>query len=74
MSHGQLPGVFGDVQPVLERYGYLAVGGFVPLEDFGVPVPGEATLITAAIFGAAAVRLVAYVAVRVRRRRVAETT
>ncbi|HEX9175708.1 MAG TPA: DedA family protein, partial [Mycobacterium sp.] len=50
MSHGQLPGVFGDVQPVLEHYGYVAVGGFVLLEDFGVPVPGEAILITAAIF------------------------
>lgn len=50
MSHGQLPGVFGDVQPVLEHYGYLAVGGFVLLEDFGLPVPGEAILITAAIF------------------------
>ncbi|HZQ30732.1 MAG TPA: DedA family protein [Mycobacterium sp.] len=45
-----LPGVFGDLQPVLEHYGYLAVGGFVLLEDFGVPVPGEAILIAAAIF------------------------
>jgi membrane protein DedA with SNARE-associated domain len=46
----QLPGVFGDLQPVLQHYGYLAVGGFVLLEDFGVPVPGEAILIAAAIF------------------------
>jgi membrane protein DedA with SNARE-associated domain len=46
----QLPGVFHDLQPVLEHYGYLAVGGFVLLEDFGVPVPGEAILIAAAIF------------------------
>lgn len=45
-----LPGVFGDLQPVLDHYGYLAVGGFVLLEDFGVPVPGEAILIAAAIF------------------------
>ncbi len=30
------------MQPVLEHYGYLAVGGLVLLEDFGVPVPGEA--------------------------------
>ncbi len=50
MSQGQLPGVFGDVQPLLEHYGYLAVGGFVLLEDFGVPVPGEAIMIAAAIF------------------------
>jgi membrane protein DedA with SNARE-associated domain len=49
----QLPGVFGDVQPVLEQYGYLAVGGFVLLEDFGVPVPGEILLISAAMFAGA---------------------
>jgi membrane protein DedA with SNARE-associated domain len=42
--------VFGDLQPVLEHYGYLAVGGFVLLEDFGVPVPGEMILIAAAVF------------------------
>ena len=42
--------MFGDLQPVLDRYGYLAVGGFVLLEDFGVPVPGEGILIAAAIF------------------------
>jgi membrane protein DedA with SNARE-associated domain len=46
----QLPGVFRDLQPVLEHYGYLAVGGFVLLEDFGVPVPGETILIAAAVF------------------------
>ena len=53
MSDTQLPGVFADVQPVLEHYGYLAVGGFVLLEDFGVPVPGEILLISAAIFAGA---------------------
>ena len=50
MAHGQLPGAFAYLQPVLEHYGYLAVGGFVLLEDFGVPVPGEPILIAAAIF------------------------
>jgi membrane protein DedA with SNARE-associated domain len=50
VSTTQLPGIFGDLQPVLEHYGYLAVGGFVLLEDFGVPVPGEAMLIAAAVF------------------------
>jgi len=45
-----LPSVFGHLQPVLEHYGYLGVGGFVLLEDFGVPLPGEAILIAAAIF------------------------
>jgi len=50
MTDTQLPGVFADLQPVLKHYGYLAVGGFVLLEDFGVPVPGEAILIAAAVF------------------------
>ena len=50
MTQAQLPGVFGQLQPVLEHYGYLAVGGFVLLEDFGVPQPGETILIAAAIF------------------------
>jgi membrane protein DedA with SNARE-associated domain len=50
MADTQLPGVFGDLQPLLEHYGYLAVGGFVLLEDFGVPVPGETLLIAAAVF------------------------
>jgi membrane protein DedA with SNARE-associated domain len=45
-----LPGVFGDMQPALEHYGYLAVGGLVLVEDFGVPVPGEVMLIAAAAF------------------------
>ena len=31
MTEAQLPGVFGHLQPVLEHYGYLAVGGFVLL-------------------------------------------
>lgn len=53
MAQGQLPGVFAHFQPVLEHYGYLAVGGFILLEDFGVPVPGEAILIAAAVFAGA---------------------
>jgi hypothetical protein len=35
MADAQLPGVFGDVQPLLEQYGYLGVGGMLFLEDFG---------------------------------------
>ena len=53
MSQGQLPGVFGHLQPVLEHYGYLGVGAFVLLEDFGVPLPGEAMVIAAAIYAGA---------------------
>src|SRR3954453_24097393 len=53
MADTQLPGVFGDVQPLLEHYGYLGVGGMLFLEDFGVPVPGETMLIEAAVFAGA---------------------
>ena len=53
MADTQLPGVFSDVQPLLEHYGYLGVGGMLFLEDFGVPVPGEIMLIAAAVFAGA---------------------
>lgn len=48
-----LPGVFHTLAPVLNHYGYLAVAGFVFLEDFGVPVPGETILIAAAVYAGA---------------------
>jgi membrane protein DedA with SNARE-associated domain len=53
MTDAHLPGVFGDMQPVLEHWGYLGVGGMLFLEDFGVPVPGEIMLIAAAIVAGA---------------------
>ena len=53
MTDTQLPGVFSDMQPVLEHWGYLGVGGMLFPEDFGVPVPGEIMLIAAAIFAGA---------------------
>ncbi len=46
----QLPGVLHTLQPTLNHYGYLAVAGFVLLEDFGVPVPGETVLILGAVY------------------------
>ena len=48
-----LPGVFHAISPVLDHYGYTAVGGFVLLEDFGIPVPGETILIAAAVYAGA---------------------
>ena len=36
--------------PVIHHYGYFAVGGLILLEDFGVPSPGETTLIAAALY------------------------
>jgi membrane protein DedA with SNARE-associated domain len=50
MAVEHLPGVLRDLEPVLDDYGYLAVAGFVLLEDFGVPVPGETILIAAAVY------------------------
>jgi membrane protein DedA with SNARE-associated domain len=48
-----LPGVLHSLEPTLNQYGYLAVSGLVLLEDFGVPVPGETTLILAAVYAGA---------------------
>jgi membrane protein DedA with SNARE-associated domain len=63
-----LPGVLHDLEPTLNHYGYLAVAGLVLVEDFGVPVPGETTLILAAVYAGAGrlnvvlVGLIAFVA------------
>jgi membrane protein DedA with SNARE-associated domain len=46
----QLPGVLHSLEPTLRHYGYLAVAGFVLVEDFGLPVPGETILILAAVY------------------------
>jgi membrane protein DedA with SNARE-associated domain len=48
-----LPGVLHALEPTLKQYGYLAVAALVLLEDFGVPVPGETTLILAAVYAGA---------------------
>ncbi|MGH9105028.1 MAG: DedA family protein [Acidimicrobiales bacterium] len=48
-----LPGFLHTLAPLLSSYGYLVVGGFVLLEDFGVPVPGETVLIAAAVYAGA---------------------
>jgi membrane protein DedA with SNARE-associated domain len=63
-----LPGVFADLAPLLDHWGYAAVGGALFLEDFGVPVPGETVLIAAAVYAGAgqlnivAVAVIAFVA------------
>jgi len=48
-----LPGLFGTLAPILDSYGYLAVVGFIFLEDFGVPLPGETMLIAASLYAGA---------------------
>jgi membrane protein DedA with SNARE-associated domain len=63
-----LPGVFHHLEGPLADYGYLAVGTFLFLEDFGVPLPGETMLIAASLYAGAghlnvwAVGIVAFVA------------
>lgn len=46
----QLPRVLHSLEPTLNHYGYLAVAGFVLVEDFGVPVPGETILVLGAVY------------------------
>jgi len=53
MSAQPLPGLLAQLAPVLDHYGYLAVGSFIRLEDFGIPVPGETILIAAAVYAGA---------------------
>ncbi|HYZ36328.1 MAG TPA: DedA family protein [Pseudonocardiaceae bacterium] len=48
-----LPGPLGALAPVLNQYGYLAVGALVLVEDFGVPSPGETVLVAAAVYAGA---------------------
>jgi membrane protein DedA with SNARE-associated domain len=45
-----LPGPLAELAPVLDRYGYLAVGGLVMVESFGIPVPAQTLLIVAGIY------------------------
>ena len=53
MTSPPLPGVLAPLAPLLDHYGYLAIGGLVLLEDFGVPVPGETVLIAGAAYAGA---------------------
>lgn len=53
MTAPPLPGVFADLAPLLDHWGYGAVAGLLFLEDFGVPVPGETMLIAAAVYAGA---------------------
>ncbi|HEY9715022.1 MAG TPA: DedA family protein [Chroococcales cyanobacterium] len=44
------PSYIQALAPAINHYGYLAVGGLIMLEDFGVPAPGETILIASAVF------------------------
>jgi len=45
-----VPVVITQLAPIVNTYGYLAVGGLITLEDFGIPTPGETVLIAAAFY------------------------
>ena len=53
MPPEHLPGFLGDLAPLLDRYGYLAIAGIVGVESFGVPAPGQTILVTAAVYAGA---------------------
>jgi hypothetical protein len=65
MSQGHLPGVFGDVRPLLEHHGYVALGGFALLEGFGDRFEHYKWY----VIGAVAALVVGYLVSRVGRRR-----
>lgn len=48
-----LPGFLNSLAGPLGHFGYWAVLLFVMIEDFGIPVPGEAILIAAAVYAGA---------------------
>lgn len=50
MAVEHIPDFVRAFQPIVDQYGYFAVGGLLLVEDFGIPVPGETTLIAAALF------------------------
>lgn len=49
----QLPGFLESLAPLLDHWGYLAVGFLLFVEDFGVPAPGETVLIAASVYAGA---------------------
>jgi membrane protein DedA with SNARE-associated domain len=53
MSAPPLPGLLQSLAPLLNSYGYFAIGGLITLEDFGVPAPGETVLIAGAVYAGA---------------------
>ena len=45
-----LPGILESVAPILDRWGYLAIGGVIGVESFGVPAPGQTIMVAASIY------------------------
>ncbi|MDH6108730.1 membrane protein DedA with SNARE-associated domain [Kitasatospora sp. MAP12-15] len=64
MTTPVLPGALAPLAPLLENYGYLAVGTLVFLDNCLVPVPGQTVMIAAAVYaGAGRLSIAAVVAV-----------
>jgi membrane protein DedA with SNARE-associated domain len=45
-----LPSFLHGVAPILDRWGYLAIGAVIGVESFGVPAPGQTIMVAAAIY------------------------
>ncbi|WP_317634076.1 DedA family protein [Kitasatospora sp. DSM 101779] len=50
MTPPPLPGPLAHLAPLLDDYGYLAVGLLVLLDNCGIPVPGQTVLVLAAVY------------------------
>jgi len=48
-----LPGVLGDLAPLLDHYGYLAIALIVLVEGFGLPAPGQTIIVVGAVYAGA---------------------
>jgi membrane protein DedA with SNARE-associated domain len=48
-----LPGLLGDLAPLLDDYGYLAIAALVGVEGFGIPAPGQTILVAASLYAGA---------------------
>ena len=58
--------MLGNLAPLLDHYGHLAIAGLITLEDSGVPAPGETVLIAGAVYATAGhLNIVAVVAIAV---------
>jgi membrane protein DedA with SNARE-associated domain len=45
-----LPTIIQVSAPYVSKYGYFGVGGLLLIESIGIPLPGETTLVAAAVF------------------------
>ncbi|MEI8395564.1 MAG: DedA family protein [Rhodospirillaceae bacterium] len=46
-----------QIHSLIATYGYWVIGGIVALESMGIPLPGETTLVAAAIYAGSTARL-----------------